>query len=205
MEIYKTKVDTQTLNNALLLLAQTLEQNGDTYVDNFPITVEPYAFKNEETAQAFKEQNKLDSSYDAEACFNYFKQEYEVNTDNIQDARKIGVVAGRMLESKPDHPGLILLQTCAKVISAEYEKMIVVHDLTAAIQYAKTRYSVTDSVLWPVVWQVLNLMLNTSADLFDLALILISETQHYAQVKLLDHLLTADEVSDDNREYILMQ
>ena len=53
VEIYKTKVDTQTLNNSLLLLAQTLEQNGDTYVDNFPITVEPFAFKNEETAQSF--------------------------------------------------------------------------------------------------------------------------------------------------------
>ena len=89
VEIYKTKVDNQTLNNALLLLAQTLEQNGDTYVDNFPITVEPYAFKNEETAQSFKEQNKLDSSYDAEACFNYFKEKYEVNTDNVQDARRI--------------------------------------------------------------------------------------------------------------------
>ena len=63
VEIYKTKVDNQTLNNALLLLAQTLEQNGDTYVDNFPITVEPFAFKNEQTAQTFKEQNKLDSSY----------------------------------------------------------------------------------------------------------------------------------------------
>ena len=137
--------------------------------------------------------------------FDFSPDKVRYDDDEIQDARKIGVVAGRMLESKPDHPGLILLQTCAKVISAEYEKMIVVHDLTAAIQYAKTRYSVTDSVLWPVVWQVLNLMLNTSADLFDLALIQISETQHYAQVKLLDHLLTADEVSDDNREYILMQ
>ena len=89
VEIYKTKVDNQTLNNALLLFAQTLEQNGDTYVDNFPITVEPYAFKNETTAQTFKEQNKLDSSYDAEACFNYFKSKYEVTTENVQDARKI--------------------------------------------------------------------------------------------------------------------
>ena len=89
VEIYKTKIDNQTLNNSLLLLVNTLESNGDKYVDNFPITVNPYAFKNEETAKSFKESNKLDAGYDAEACFNYFKEKYEVNTDNVEDARKI--------------------------------------------------------------------------------------------------------------------
>ena len=89
VEIYKTKVDTQTLNNALLLLAHTLEQNGDSYVDSFPISVDPFAFKNEETAQSFKEANKLDTSYDAEACFKYFKEKYEVNIDDVQDARRV--------------------------------------------------------------------------------------------------------------------
>ena len=89
VEIYKTKADSEALNNGLLLLAQTLETNGDKYVDNFPITVNPFAFKDEETAKTFKEQNKLDASYDAEACFNYFKEEYEITTDNVEDARKI--------------------------------------------------------------------------------------------------------------------
>lgn len=89
VEIYKTKADIQSLNNGLLLLAQTLETNGDKYVDNFPITVNPFAFKDEATAKIFKEQNKLDSLYDAEACFNYFKEEYEITTDNVEDARKI--------------------------------------------------------------------------------------------------------------------
>ena len=89
VEIYKTKIDNQTLNDSLLLLANTLESNGDKYVDNFPITVNPYAFKNEETAKTFKESNQLDTGYDAEACFNYFKEKYEVNTDNVEDARKI--------------------------------------------------------------------------------------------------------------------
>lgn len=89
VEIYKTKIDNQTLNNSLLLLANTLESNEDKYVDDFPITVNPYAFKNEEIAKSFKESNKLDAGYDAEACFNYFKEKYEVNTDNVEDARKI--------------------------------------------------------------------------------------------------------------------
>ena len=41
-EIYKTKIDTQTLNNSLLLFAKTLEQNGDKYTDTFPITINPF-------------------------------------------------------------------------------------------------------------------------------------------------------------------
>lgn len=89
VEIYKTKIDNQTLNNSLLLLAQTLESNGDKYVDNFPVNVNPYSFQNEETAKSFKEANKIDTSYDAEATFNYFKDKYEVTTDNVDDARKI--------------------------------------------------------------------------------------------------------------------
>ena len=89
VEIYKTKVDNDTLNNSLLLLAKTLEENGDKYVDNFPITINPFSFKNEETATNFKTANKIDSSYDAEACFNYFKERYKINNDNIEDTRKI--------------------------------------------------------------------------------------------------------------------
>lgn len=89
VEIYKTKVDNDTLNNSLLLLAKTLEENGDKYVDNFPITINPFSFKNEETATNFKTANKIDSSYDAEPCFNYFKERYKINNDNIEDTRKI--------------------------------------------------------------------------------------------------------------------
>ena len=89
VEIYKTKIDNDTLNNSLLLLAKTIEENGDKYVDNFPITINPFSFKNEETATKFKTANKIDSSYDAEACFNYFKERYKINNDNIEDTRKI--------------------------------------------------------------------------------------------------------------------
>ena len=44
LELYKTKIDNQTLNDTLLAIAQVLEQNGDKYVDDLPITVEPFAF-----------------------------------------------------------------------------------------------------------------------------------------------------------------
>ena len=75
VEIYKTKIDNDTLNNTLLLVAKTLEQNGDSYIDNFPIKVEPFEFKNIDT-EAWKNANKIDSTFDAEQSFNYFKEKY---------------------------------------------------------------------------------------------------------------------------------
>lgn len=92
VEIYKTKIDNETLNNTLLLLATTLESNGDKYVDSFPITVNPYAFENEETANNFKKSNKIDEGYDAEACFNYFKGKYKISNENVDEALKIMIL-----------------------------------------------------------------------------------------------------------------
>jgi len=51
IEIYKTKVDNEILNNTLLKLANFLEQDNDTYIDNFPISIEPYEFKIQESEQ----------------------------------------------------------------------------------------------------------------------------------------------------------
>ena len=105
MEIYKTKIDNQTLNNSLLLLANTLESNEDKYVDDFPITVNPYAFKNEEIAKSFKESNKLDAGYDAEACFNYFKEKYEV-----KDVKNKGLFSENLkMEKEEDGNGVLIV------------------------------------------------------------------------------------------------
>ena len=89
VEIYKTKRDTQTLNKSLLLFAQTLEANGDSYTDTFPITINPYSFKQGLDEKMWKTSNKIDENYNAEQCFNYYKEKYEVETDSVEDARRI--------------------------------------------------------------------------------------------------------------------
>lgn len=89
VEIYKTKVDNTTLNNGLLLLAQTLEANGDSYIDQFPITVNPYQFKESVDSESFKKSNSLDNNLSAEEVFEYFKNRYKVETENVEDARRI--------------------------------------------------------------------------------------------------------------------
>ena len=44
IELYKTKIDTQTLNNTILDLVKVLEKNNQKYVDSFPITINPFQF-----------------------------------------------------------------------------------------------------------------------------------------------------------------
>ena len=91
LEIYKTKVDDQTLNEALLKLIHILEANGDSYNDNLPLTVEPYAFKQtaEEEQKKWKKQYKIDENATAEEAFAAMKEKYNITTEDPIEARKI--------------------------------------------------------------------------------------------------------------------
>ena len=90
LQLYKTKIDTQTLNNTLLKITQILEVNQDAYVDNLPISVEPFSFTISEDAQKeWKKQNKIDENKTAEECFYILKEKYKIENENIQEARKI--------------------------------------------------------------------------------------------------------------------
>lgn len=89
--LYKTKVSNQTLNETILRLINLLSKNGDKYVDNFLVDVNPYRFKltEEESQRKWKKANNIDENATAEEVFNYFKDKYEITEENIEDARKI--------------------------------------------------------------------------------------------------------------------
>lgn len=91
LELYKTKVDTQTFNNAILNIVRVLEKNGDSYIDTLPISINPFEFKfnNEEDAIEWKEDNDIDKNATPEQAFYALKKEYEINNDSIEDTRKI--------------------------------------------------------------------------------------------------------------------
>lgn len=89
--LYKTKVSNEMLNDTILKLLNILSTNGDLYVDNFLIDINPYRFKfeEEESQKRWKKANNIDENATAEEAFNYFKNKYEITTENIEDARKI--------------------------------------------------------------------------------------------------------------------
>lgn len=90
LEVYKTKIDNQTLNNTILDMITILEKNGDTYIDHLPINIEPFEFTiSEESQKAWKKSNKMDEELTAEECFYKLKESYEINNENLKDVRKI--------------------------------------------------------------------------------------------------------------------
>lgn len=91
LEIYKTKVDDSTLNNAISAMIKILEENDDKYVDNFPISVNSFAFeyKTEESQKNWKKNNNIDENYSAEQVFYYFKDKYKIEEEDIEKAIKI--------------------------------------------------------------------------------------------------------------------
>lgn len=98
LEIYKTKLDTKVLNETILRMINTLEANGDSYTDTFPIKVNPYeyTFTNEERKTKWLASYKLAANTTAEEAFNYFKDRYDVENEDISEARKILVVRYRI-------------------------------------------------------------------------------------------------------------
>lgn len=91
LDLYKTKVDNKTLNDTILKIINILEKNGDNYADNLPITVQPFDFTSQDNdyVKNWKKKNKIDENASAEDCFYILKKKYEIQSDDINEARKI--------------------------------------------------------------------------------------------------------------------
>lgn len=91
LEIYKSKIDNNTLNKTLLKVAEVLNKTNSTYIDEFPITVNPFAFIHNdiEKEKKWKKANKIDENLNAEETFYKFKEKYKIENDNIEETRAI--------------------------------------------------------------------------------------------------------------------
>ena len=94
VDLYKTKIDTATLNKTILNTIRILESNKDKYINNLPIKVNPFKFENqdEETQKKWKKGNDINENATAEECFYSLKKEYQIEQEDISEAYKIMVV-----------------------------------------------------------------------------------------------------------------
>ena len=90
LELYKTKVDKNTLNDSILKIIQVLEKNNAGYTDYFPIKVNPfeYTISDDELAK-WKKNNNIAENANAEQAFYTFKDKYKIQNENVEEARKI--------------------------------------------------------------------------------------------------------------------
>lgn len=91
LEIYKSKIETEDLNNTILNIINILEKNSDNYIDNFPISIEPmeYKFSNSENIAKWLTSNNLDANLTAYEALNKYIEKYELSQFSLEDARKI--------------------------------------------------------------------------------------------------------------------
>ena len=90
LELYKTKIEDETLNNSILGIIQVLEKYGVSYDDSFPININPFTYTIEGEALAnWKEDFDLDENISAEEAFYKFKDKYNISNEDINEVRKI--------------------------------------------------------------------------------------------------------------------
>jgi penicillin-binding protein 2 len=94
IELYKTKINTTTLNKTILNTIKILENNNDKYINNLPISIEPFKFTidDEESRVNWKKENDIKEDATPEQCFYELKEKYKIEQDNILEAYKIMVV-----------------------------------------------------------------------------------------------------------------
>lgn len=91
LEMYKSKTEDEQLNDSILLMTNILEQNGNSYVDTFPISIDPfeYHFDSEEELAKWKEEYKIPEAASAEEAFYLFRDKYNISSDNVKEIRQI--------------------------------------------------------------------------------------------------------------------
>ena len=90
IELYKTNIANEQLNEAILKLVNLLNDYQVSYSDTFPIKINPFEFtiEGEELAE-WKKEYKIDENASAEEAFYEFKDKYEISNENIEEIRKI--------------------------------------------------------------------------------------------------------------------
>ena len=96
LELYKTKLDNNELNDKILKMIQVLEENGDEYTDTFPINLNfesdqkfSFDFSDEEKLKKWEQSNDIPEDATPEQAFYIFKDKYEIANEDVQEVRKI--------------------------------------------------------------------------------------------------------------------
>lgn len=90
LELYKSKIDTDTLNNSILNIINVLEKYNCSYVDSFPISINPFQFTiSDQTLINWKKENNINEDMNAEQVFYKFREKYKIQQEKVEEVRKI--------------------------------------------------------------------------------------------------------------------
>lgn len=97
VELYKTNIETEELNKAILELINVLEKNGEYYEDTFPVSINPFEFKlSDKQLSTWKNKYNIDENASAEEVFYKYKEKYKITNENIEEIRRIIAIRYRI-------------------------------------------------------------------------------------------------------------
>ena len=90
LQLYRTKITSEELNQVLLRVAQILEKNGDTYYNEFPIDFDLMEFTKSETyIKNWKISNKINEDANVNDVIEFYKEKYDILSEDINEIKKI--------------------------------------------------------------------------------------------------------------------
>ena len=90
VELYKSKIDNNTLNDSILKIVNVLEKYKVSYKDSFTININPFSFKiSDETLKSWKKSYNIDENATPEEAFYKFKDKYKIENSDVTEIRKI--------------------------------------------------------------------------------------------------------------------
>ena len=115
IELFKTKATEEEINEAMNIIADIFERNGDKYIDDFPISVKPfqYHFDSEEELTKWRKENDISEQASPEEAFYEIKDKYNINEEDIEKARRI--VGLRYTIDKEGYSSTTALELAANV------------------------------------------------------------------------------------------
>ena len=97
IELYKTNIETQELNDAILELINVFEKNEENYEDTFPIKINPFEYTiSDQKLATWKEKYDLGENTTAEEAFYKFKDKYDITNESVEEVRKIITIRYRI-------------------------------------------------------------------------------------------------------------
>lgn len=81
VNIMKTEVPQETLNDIALSVINIIEQNGDTYKDEIPIMINPIRFSFHDDEMNWKEKYGIPENAKAKEAFQKLRADYEISPD----------------------------------------------------------------------------------------------------------------------------
>ena len=78
------------MNSTILKIVNLLEKNKDTYVNNFPISMNlEFTYNTKEKINNWKKRYNILENATAEDCVKIFKEKYEITNEDITEVLKI--------------------------------------------------------------------------------------------------------------------